>query len=176
MCAGHCGLLNGNISPITRGSHSHPQAASQHVVGNSALSASSNCSELSEVIRSTKRRYQRSGVAFTGTQTFVFGIMTLSVRQHRCLLRQQIECRVPLYHLPLNTCFCTSLFKLSALAVCVCLRVSRLSNNQVFWQAIAQARGRVIGNTAKQWIIPEAYPIFAVIGAGATLFSPPFFL
>jgi hypothetical protein len=37
---------------------------------------------------------------------------------------------------------------------------------QVFWQAIAQARGRVIGSTSKQWIIPEAYPIFAVIGAG----------
>jgi hypothetical protein len=40
---------------------------------------------------------------------------------------------------------------------------------QVFWQAIAQARGRAIGNTTKQWIIPEAYPIFAVIGAGACL-------
>jgi hypothetical protein len=50
-------------------------------------------------------------VAITGTQTFFFGIMTLSVRKHRCLLRQQIECRVPLYNLPLNTCFCTILFE-----------------------------------------------------------------
>jgi hypothetical protein len=113
-------------------------------------------------------------VALTGTQTFVFGIMTLSVRQHLCLLRQQIECRVQLYNFATEHVFLHQFFKSQALAVCVCLHVQRLSNKQVFWQAIAQARGRVIGNTAKQWIIPEAYPIFAVIGAGAPLPSPLF--
>ena len=37
---------------------------------------------------------------------------------------------------------------------------------QIFWAAIAQNRGRVLGNVKTQWLIPEAYPVIGVIAAG----------
>jgi hypothetical protein len=39
---------------------------------------------------------------------------------------------------------------------------------QIFWAAVAQNRGRAIGNVTKQWVIPEAYPVIGVIAAGLT--------
>jgi hypothetical protein len=105
---------------------------------------------------------------FTIWNGIVVGFMTLSVR-HRHISCKQLVTLHLLWLEIFNHMKCISqlVFCLHFLAV-RCWQWDHFA--QVFWQAIAQARGRVIGNTTKQWVIPEAYPIFAVIGAGAHCF------